>query len=34
MRVHTTTGAKVLYKFVGRRAGDTVAVWSATELAS
>lgn len=27
------TGAKVPYKVVDRRAGDTVAVWAATELA-
>jgi UDP-glucose 4-epimerase len=28
-----TTGAKVAYQVVDRRAGDTVAVWAATELA-
>lgn len=27
------TGAKVPYKVVDRRGGDTVAVWAATELA-
>ncbi|WIA34445.1 hypothetical protein OEZ86_012778 [Tetradesmus obliquus] len=27
------TGAKVPYKVVDRRAGDTIAVWAATELA-
>jgi hypothetical protein len=33
MHLHTTAGAKVPYKVVDRRAGDTVAVWAATELA-
>lgn len=27
------TGVKVPYKIVDRRAGDTIAVWAATELA-
>jgi UDP-glucose 4-epimerase len=28
-----STGAKVPYKVVDRRAGDTIAVWAATSLA-
>jgi UDP-glucose 4-epimerase len=34
MYLHNNAGAKVPYKVVDRRAGDTVAVWAATELAS